>query len=318
MSAVPEGAACGVLLPNFDPTRTGSPVAITDAARVAQELGYDALWAGDHLACPAPGLDAPACLAASAAVTDRIALGFSVMLLGLRAPAWSAKQLTTIDALAGPGRLRLGVGVGGEFPEEFAAAGVPVAQRGARLDDALAVLGDLLCGRPVDYEGRAITVHSPALAPAMAAPPPVYVGGRGEPAMRRAARVGDAWLPMWLSPAKVAERSAQIAEMALQHGRPVPRTALLILVRIDDDRAAGRGRAEAHVRGQYRIALDVIERWTLLDSIDGAVQRLSEYTAVGVSEFLLLTLGTDTLTQYERLAEVRSRLAAPTPSGSAR
>jgi alkanesulfonate monooxygenase SsuD/methylene tetrahydromethanopterin reductase-like flavin-dependent oxidoreductase (luciferase family) len=212
--------------------------------------------------------------------------------------------------LAGPGRLRLGVGVGGEFPEEFAAAGVPVTQRGARLDDALTVLPDLLTGRPVDHVGRALCVHSPALAPAMSAPPPVYVGGRGEPALRRAARFGDAWLPMWLSPEQIAERSGLLAEMALEHDRPVPRTALLVLIRVDDDHAHAREVAGAHLRGQYRMALDVVERWTVLDSIDGAVERLSAYLEVGVSEILLLTLGPDTLTQYERLATVNDRLSA--------
>jgi alkanesulfonate monooxygenase SsuD/methylene tetrahydromethanopterin reductase-like flavin-dependent oxidoreductase (luciferase family) len=232
------------------------------------------------------------------------------MLLGLRAPAWAAKQLATIDHLAGPGRLRLGVGVGGEFPDEFSAAGVPVTQRGARLDDALTVLPDLLTGRPVDHVGRALEVHSPALAPAMSAPPPVYVGGRGEAAMRRTARFGDAWLPMWLSPAKVAERAAQLAEMAFEHGRPVPRTALLVLIRVDDDRAHAREVAGAHLQGQYRMALDVVERWTVLDSIDGAVERLSGYLEVGVSEILLLTLGPDTLSQYAHLATVNDRLSA--------
>jgi alkanesulfonate monooxygenase SsuD/methylene tetrahydromethanopterin reductase-like flavin-dependent oxidoreductase (luciferase family) len=307
-------ARCGVLLPSFDPLRTGGSPQIVPAARLAEELGFDAVWAGDHLACPAPVLDAPGCLSAAAAVTERIGLGFSVMLLGLRTPAWAAKQLATIDALAGPGRLRLGVGVGGEFPGEFAAAGVSVRQRGARLDDALTVLPDLLTGRSVDYTGRAQRVTSPPLEPSMAAPPPVYVGGRGDPALRRAARFGDVWLPMWMSPAKVAERSERLAELAALEGRACPRTALLILTRIDDDAAHARAQAEAHVAGQYRMALDLVERWTLLDSIDGAVQRLAEYAEVGVQEFLLLTLGDDPLTQYERLAGVSTRLAALNPS----
>jgi probable F420-dependent oxidoreductase len=303
---------CGVLLPNFDPLRTGGPPQVVPAARLAEELGFDAVWAGDHLACPAPGLDAPGCLSAAAAVTERIGLGFSVMLLGLRAPAWAAKQLATIDALSGSqGRLRLGVGVGGEFPREFEAAGVSVKQRGARLDDSLTVIGDLVTGHPVEYTGKAINITSPALEPAMSAPPPIYVGGRGEPALRRAARFGDFWLPMWLTPDRVAERSAQMAEIAAELGRPCPRTALLILCRIDDDRAAGRAVAAAHIDGQYQMELEAVERWTLLDSIDGAVQRLQEYREVGVDEVLLLTLGNDTMTQYERFAEVRARLATP-------
>jgi alkanesulfonate monooxygenase SsuD/methylene tetrahydromethanopterin reductase-like flavin-dependent oxidoreductase (luciferase family) len=309
-------ARCGVLLPSFDPLRRGGPPQIVSAARLAEELGFDAVWAGDHLACPAPGLDAPGCLSAAAAVTERIGLGFSVMLLGLRAPAWAAKQLATIDALAGPGRLRLGVGVGGEFPAEFEAAGVPVSQRGARLDDALTVLPDLLTGRSVDYDGRVQKVTSPPLEPFMATPPAIYVGGRGEPALARAARFGDVWLPMWLSPETVAERSERLAELAALQGRPRPRIALLILTRIDDDAAHARAQAEAHIAGQYRMALDVVERWTLLASIDGAVQRLAEYAEVGVQEFLLLALGDDPLIQYDRLAEVSTRLSAQHPSPS--
>ena len=306
-----EGVGCGVLLPNFDPERLSGPPQVVQAARLAEELGFESLWAGDHLACPAPGLDAPTCMAASAAVTERIALGFSVMLLGLRNPAWTAKQLASIDILAGGGRLRLGVGAGGEFAAEFEAAGVPVAERGARLDDSLAVIGDLLTGRPVDHTGRALSVRAPALEPALPSAPPIYVGGRGEPALRRAARFGDAWMPMWLTPSKLAERAQLLGEMAFEQGRPTPRLAALILVRIDDDRDHADAQARAHIAGQYRMELETIERWTLLDSIDGAVERLHQFVEVGVSELLLLTLGRDTLQQYERLAEVRVRLGSP-------
>ncbi|MGA9859979.1 MAG: LLM class flavin-dependent oxidoreductase [Solirubrobacteraceae bacterium] len=301
--------ACGVLLPNFDAVRTGRTPPIVQAARLAEQLGFDAAWVGDHLACPAPGLDAPACLAAAAAVTERIGLGFSVMLLGLRPPAWAAKQLATIDVLSG-GRLRLGVGVGGEFPDEFAAAGVPVRQRGARLDESLAVIGDLLTGRPVEHHGRVLDVTAPALEPALAAVPPIYVGGRGEPALHRAARHGEMWLPMWLTPERVAERSARLAELAAEAGRPVPGTALLIGVNIDDDRSRASAEAEAHIRGQYRMDLETVEHWTLLASIDGAVEQLEAYRQAGVQEFLLMPLGSEPLVQYERLAEVRARLQA--------
>jgi alkanesulfonate monooxygenase SsuD/methylene tetrahydromethanopterin reductase-like flavin-dependent oxidoreductase (luciferase family) len=303
---------CGVLLPSFDAIGTGATPPVIAAAALAEELEFDAAWVGDHLVCPAPGLDAPACLAAAAAVTSRIGLGFSVMLLGLRPPAWAAKQLSTIDALSG-GRLLLGVGVGGEFPEEFAAAGVPVNQRGARLDESLVLLPDLLCGRPVRHEGRTLSVTAPPLLPAMAAPPPIYIGGRGEAALRRAARFGDRWLPMWLTPERVVERREQLAELADAEGRPVPGTALLIGVRIDDDRGRARAEAEAHIRGQYAMGLDAIARWTLLDSIDGAVEQLDAYRRAGVGEFLLMVLGSEPLRQYERLAEVRSRLIEPAP-----
>ena len=306
----------GVLLPNFDAVGSGQPLPIVAAARLAEELGFGAAWVGDHLACPAPGLDAPSCLAAAAAVTENIRLGLSVMLLGLRAPAWAAKILATIDHLSS-GRLVLGVGVGGEFPAEFEAAGVPVRQRGARLDDALQVIRDLLTGQPVAYEGRTMNVTAPSLQPAMATPPPIYVGGRGEAALARAARHGDMWLPMWLTPDRVAERTRLLADLAEREGRPCPGTALLIGVNIDDDRARARAEAELHIRGQYRMGLEKIEHWTLLDSVDGAVEQLEAYADAGVEEFLLMPLGREPLTQYERLAEVQSRFeSAWTTSGA--
>jgi probable F420-dependent oxidoreductase len=306
----------GVLLPNFDAVGSGQPLPIVPAARLAEELGFGAAWVGDHLACPAPGLDAPSCLAAAAAVTQDIRLGLSVMLLGLRAPAWAAKILATIDHLSS-GRLVLGVGVGGEFPAEFEAAGVPVRQRGARLDDALHVIRDLLTGRPVTYEGRTMSVNAPSLQPAMATPPPIYVGGRGEAALHRAAKHGDMWLPMWLTPDRVAERTQVLADLAESEGRPAPGTALLIGVHIDDDRARARAEAELHIRGQYRMGLDKIEHWTLLDSVDGAVEQLEAYSQAGVEEFVFMALGREPLTQYERLAEVRRRFeTASTTSGA--
>lgn len=307
----------GVLLPNFDAVGSGAPLPIVQAARLAEELGFDGAWVGDHLACPAPGLDAPSCLAAAAAVTDRISLGLSVMLLGLRQPAWAAKILATIDHLSA-GRLLLGVGVGGEFPAEFEAAGVPVRQRGARLDDALHVIRDLLTGEPVTYEGQTVTVSAPSLQPAMAAPPPIYVGGRGEAALARAARHGDMWLPMWLTPERVAERSQVLAELAEREGRPAPGTALLIGVHIDDDPVRARAEAELHIRGQYRMGLDKIERWSLIDNVDGAVEQLEAYRQAGVQEFLLMALGRAPLIQYERLAEVRRRFASAFSTSGAR
>jgi probable F420-dependent oxidoreductase len=298
---------CGILLPSFDPTRTGEPPPVVEAARLAESLGFDGVWVGDHLACPAPGLDAAGCLCAAAAVTERVTLGFSVMLLGMRPTAWAAKQLATIDSLSG-GRLLLGVGVGGEFPEEFAAAGVPVHQRGARLNEALEVLPDLLTAKAVEHDGRALQLHIPPLEPPVGAMPPLYVGGRGEAALKRAARFGDMWLPMWLEPDVLAERATRLAELAAEQDRPRPGLALLIGVNVDDDADRARRQVESHLHGQYRLPLKVVERWTPYGSVDRVVAHLDALVAAGVEEFVLMPLGSEPLTQYERLAEVRERL----------
>jgi probable F420-dependent oxidoreductase len=305
----------GVLLPTFDPLRVGGARPVAQAARAAERLGFDAVWVGDHLACPAPVLDAPSCLAAAAVVTERVSLGLSVMLLALRPPALAAKQLTTIDALSG-GRLVLGVGVGGEFPAEFAAAGVPVSDRGRRLDETLSVLPSLLTGQPVKHEGQVLTLDVPALEPAMAKPPPILIGGRSHRAMQRAVRFGDAWLPMWLEPDVVAQRASELAELAAQHGRRAPSIALLFGVRVDDDLERARSEAAAHLEGLYRLPLHVVQRWTALGGVERIAEHVEAYRAAGVSEFMFMPLGSDPIGQYERLAEVRALVSSErSPTG---
>src|SRR6201996_4686151 len=199
----------GVLLPTFDPLLLGEPFAVAEAARLAEQVGYDSIWVGDHLKCPAPVLDAASCLAVAAATTTRPQLGFSVMLLGMRPLAWAAKQIATLQHLSN-NRLRLGVGVGGEFPQEYAAAEVPLERRGARLDHALELLPQFLMPG---------TEHS--LEPS-AAMPPLLIGGRSDKAVERAARFGAGWLPLWISPETLAQRGERLAELAAQHGRPAP------------------------------------------------------------------------------------------------
>jgi probable F420-dependent oxidoreductase len=304
----------GVLLPTFDPLHTGQVPEVLEGARRAEELGFDAGWVGDHLWGHAPWLDATVALSAAAAVTERLTLGFSVMLLGLRPPAWAAKQIQTLDALSG-GRLVLGVGVGGEYPEEFEAAGVDVAQRGKRVDETLAVLPDLLLGRRVDYDGETVAVHANPLAPAMRRLPRILIGGRSEAALRRTARFGDGWLPMWLSPETLRERSARVRELVASNGRPEPSVTLLILTHVDDDLERSRSEAAEHLEGQYKLPLHVVERWAALGPRERVAEKLQSYLDVGVSELILMTLGREPLVQYERLAEVCA-LLKPTPAGA--
>jgi alkanesulfonate monooxygenase SsuD/methylene tetrahydromethanopterin reductase-like flavin-dependent oxidoreductase (luciferase family) len=281
----------GVLLPTFDPLRLGEPFAVAEAAQLAEQSGYSSIWVGDHLKCPAPVLDAPTCLAVAAASTTRVQVGFSVMLLGMRPLAWAAKQIATLQHLSG-NRVRLGVGVGGEFPQEYEAADVPLAQRGARLDRALTLLPQFLAPG---------TEHS--LEPS-APMPPVLIGGRSDRAVERAAQFGDAWLPMWISPETLAQRAERLAELSQTQGRPTPGLSLLVLAHVDEDGSRARQQADAHLRGQYGMGLERVERWTPVGSPGTVAEFLEPYTRIGVSEILLLPLGSRPLEQIERMADV--------------
>ena len=118
------------MLPSFDPYQQGV-LPLLEAARRTEDCGFDSAWVGDHLSFHPPIYEALTSLAAVGAVTERIELGTNVLLLALRQWPLLASQLGTIDALF-PDRLLLGVGVGGEHPPEWEAAGVPVKERGRR------------------------------------------------------------------------------------------------------------------------------------------------------------------------------------------
>lgn len=293
----------GVLAPTFDIFDTGTPP-LVEASRHAEVLGFDTLWVGDHLAGPAPVLDSLCSLAAAAAVTDRIDLGVSVLQLGLRHLVWTAKQLVTIGALA-PGRLRLGVGVGGEFEDEFVAAGVARETRGRRLDEMLEVLPSLLRGEPVDHAGPHLSVRAPGLRPALPALPPVAVGGRSESALARAARFGDQWIGMWHDPDTVRSSGERLAKLAAAEGRPTPAVAMLVLVNVNDDVEAAREEAATALGAQYRLPLHVVERWTAYGTPAQVAKLLSAYVDAGAGELLLLPAARDAITQFDRLAAVR-------------
>jgi alkanesulfonate monooxygenase SsuD/methylene tetrahydromethanopterin reductase-like flavin-dependent oxidoreductase (luciferase family) len=129
----------------------------------------------------------------------------------------------------------------------------------------------------------------------MAAPPPILVGGRSEAALRRAARFGDVWLPMWLSPASLARRAERLAELAAARGRPRPALGLLIGVHVDADLTRARREATAHLEGLYRMGLEPVERWTALGGVEAVCAHLDAHLAVGVDEIVLMPLGADPL-----------------------
>ena len=118
------------------------PTSARRAVDLAHKCGFNALAVGDHLAYPLPIDDPLLQLAQVATLTDRIYVHNSVYLLPLRHPLAVAKQVATLERIAG-GRLIFGVGVGGEFPNEFAAAGIPVRERGSRMDESIEVLRKL-------------------------------------------------------------------------------------------------------------------------------------------------------------------------------
>ena len=218
----------GVTVPNVHET-LAERATIEAVGRMADELGYDSIWCNDHLAIPSARGDAAAepayaaaygeqrgqsiyepliVLAYLAAVTRRVMLGTSVYLLPLRTPLLAARQAVSLDRLSG-GRLVLGVGAGW-LESEFAAVGVPYRQRGRRTDEAIAMLKSL-CG-----EENAEFLPKPVQRPH----PPLWIGGRSDAAVRRAARTGDAWHPSHLTVDELRRQIPALHAECERAGRP--------------------------------------------------------------------------------------------------
>jgi probable F420-dependent oxidoreductase len=304
-------AGFGVMLPSFDPFRTGPPPLARGAA-LAEDLGFDSGWVGDHLAFHPPVMDALGALCAAAVSTRRLLLGTGVLLLAMRHPVWTAKQVATVDALA-PGRVILGVGVGGENPEEWEAAGVPVRERGRRLDESLEIVDALLRGKAVDHPGQLLPTRAPVLEPVPAVAPPLVLGGRSDAALRRAARIGDGWLGVWMSPRRVGDVADRLGELAAEYGRSVPTVLMMVFVHVcgpGEDQEAARAEAAAFVRGQYGLPFESLERWVVIGDERAVADALTALRAAGTAGFVLLPAASDPLTQYERLASVRALVEA--------
>jgi len=202
-----------------------------------------------------------------------------VLVVPYRDPVLTAKMLSTIDNLS-DGRLVVGIGAGWARGE-FAALGRAESfeRRGEVVDESLKIMLRCWQGGEFRWEGERFTFGRMTFepTPAQRPHPPIWVGGQSKAALRRAARIGDAWHPTNISPDEVATLGAQLDELA---GRAVPRT---IRLRIDESDLDGAPQLLARYEqaGCVEAAVQISQPQYSLDSQLSAMRRLGE--TVGLS-----------------------------------
>ena len=240
------------------------PHALVGLAVRAEELGLDSVWVHDHVFNVGhvfdriggrPYYEPLTLLSFVAARTSRIRLGTSVLVLPYHNPVRLAKTAATLDVLSG-GRLILGVGVGA-IEQEMRAMGNAFAERGAFSDEAIAVMRELWSREDPTFAGAYTRFAGMKFSPKPIQPPsiPVVIGGVSEAAIRRAARIGDGWQPIGLSPEALAEAMAALHEHARAHGRDAAAIPVSIALGIGAPGARGRhalGVEPAEVRKSAR------------------------------------------------------------------
>ena len=217
------------------------PSVLHDLGQLAEDLGYESILIGDHVVPPRqintpfplqmehppwyvyqeqPWPDCFVMLSFLAAATKQVRLGTSVIILPYRHPATVAKMVATLDRLSG-GRVICGVGIGW-LQEEFGFLGVPFAERAAMSDEYVAVMKALWTNEHPRCTGRYVTIEQDVNfgpLPVQQPHPPIWVGGNTVPALRRVARWGDGWQPVYLPLPLLQQKLGQLRALMEEQGR---------------------------------------------------------------------------------------------------
>jgi probable F420-dependent oxidoreductase len=273
------------------------PQGIPDTAQMLEHvrrvecLGFDAVWSGDHIIMHSPILDVMTVLATYAAVTERVKIGTAVYLLPLRHPVAIAKQVASLDLLS-QGRFIFGVGVGGEIVREFEAVNVPVRQRGRRTDEGLEIITRVLSKSNVTFAGKYYQIHNVTLEPRPQQQPypPIWVGGRSDAAIRRAAHYGQGWLGYLVSSQRLREAMHKIQEWAPTYGRnPAEiRGGMLLFTTLAKDYETAKQMAITHLSRRYNQPFDtLVDRYCALGTPEQCLEKISAYVEAGMTNLAL-------------------------------
>lgn len=297
----------GIFLPSI--TLAGEvPGDVVAAARQSEDLGFESVWVIDQLVAGTnmAFFDSTVALTAAAAATQRVKLGFGVMVLPLRPAVWIAKQIATLQHISGD-RVILGVGVGEDrHPGSWGAVGVPRRERGRRMDAALQALPDLIAGRASQGPDGAEFRLLPG-----ATVPPIVVGGITEVALARAA-AADGWFGVPLPPAEMGRLRARLAELAQVVGRPTPTITALVMAACTDDPSVPDREAVvdavADPTDMWGFPREAADAMVVAGPVSAIAKHLAALGEVGVDRVAVTVAGGTWSRQAELLAEAAALL----------
>ncbi len=286
-----------------DPSRLQAFVVAAEAADI------DHLCVGDHVSFRGGrGYDG---LVQATALATRSVLPVhtAVYLLALRHPVPVARQVASLALLA-PGRFVFGVGLGGDDPHELEVCGVDARTRGRRLDESLAIVRGLLHGETVDHHGEVFVVPDARLLPTPSPPVPILVGGRSDAALRRAARFGDGWLGLFLTPERWAAARNEVDATARELGRTAPPTrhGLVAWCGFGRDPDEARDRLAAEMEALYQLPYERFARYAPGGTPDDVAAAFGPYVDAGCELFDLIPVADDDRAAVEGCAQVRALL----------
>lgn len=279
-------------------------------AREAEAAGVDGVFVGDHVTFYGSGSDGLMRLGMIAAVSSKLELQTCVYLLALRHPTPVALQCAMVDQLSG-GRLILGVGIGGEDPNEWWACGVDPKTRARRTDESLQILRSLWTQEETTFEGKYYKLQRVRMRPKPYREGGVVlqVGGRSDAALRRAALYADGWTGIWVSTRRFIEAGERIAEFAGQAGRAIPafERGMQFWMGVDKDKAAARDKVAASMTAFYRLPFEAFEKYTPYGTPREIAEFIAPYVEAGC-RWLNLVVADRAEATLEQAVAVRDEL----------
>ena len=286
----------GLLLPSReDLLWAGGDLAfVIEAARRAEQAGYDSVWVGDSLLARPRG-EPLTLLAGVAGATTHVTLGTAVLLPLLRHPLSLAHGLATLDRIA-EGRLIVGIGPGAELPgthAELAALGVPSDRRVAAMLSTIE-----RCRRLWANEDPGLELEPRPFRPSG---PPIWLGGGGPRMLRLAGATFDGWLPLSPTPADYASGLRAVYEAAEQAGRDPGSvaTAVYLTVAVADTPREAAGELDAYIRAYYGVPAEVMARAMACHAgtLESAAEWFAAYRGAG-ARHLVVRLARPNLSDY--------------------
>jgi alkanesulfonate monooxygenase SsuD/methylene tetrahydromethanopterin reductase-like flavin-dependent oxidoreductase (luciferase family) len=309
------GVRVGLFPAALEPT-DGEPERLGATLGRIAAAGVDHLCVGDHVSFfVGAGSDGLITATSLLAVQTELPVYVGLYLLPLRHPVPVARQLATLAQLA-PGRLTLGVGIGGEDAHEITICGVDPKTRGRRMDECLQILRGLADGTPLTFDGEFFVLEDARILPAPVPSIPLIVGGRSDAAISRAARLGDGWLGIWVSPRRYSAVRDQIASEAAAVDKDASRFehALNVWCGFASTRETAREQLAPQMQRFYQIPFEPFERYSPYGTPEDVGEFLYSYIEAGCSAFNVIPCAADDETAIAAVGELRALLAASTPA----
>jgi alkanesulfonate monooxygenase SsuD/methylene tetrahydromethanopterin reductase-like flavin-dependent oxidoreductase (luciferase family) len=286
------------------------PAALVETVAAMADAGCDHLVVGDLVTFFGGwGVDGLVHATALSMAHPTMPVHTSVYLLVLRHPVTVARQLSTLSSLA-PGRLVLGVGIGGEDPSEIRACGVDPRTRGRRMNECMQIVRALLDGQTVDHRSEFFALDSVSISPSPAEPLPMVVGGRSTAAITRAGLHGDGWLGIWVSPDRFAAATLETESVAAGSGRTDVdwRHGMTVWCGFGQDVAAGTSAVSSTMESVYGLPFERFARYVPAGTPTDVAAVLQSYVDRGCRTFNLLPQADDPSVIPEAVGEVRRLL----------